>query len=216
MKSGLATILAMPTLSALLCFGEAAARPAAPIEFRSAPRPTPTTQHVRPPAAEDARPARPARTGPRTSQPPQVRLASFDSAPSPIARSPIDLRGVLPPAPVFDPIPINEPLEDGRPAFDGATADPIASPSAPTSPPTSALRSGYVVQIGVFAEPANVERAQARLSDLGPLSLESRRLAARDATRVRLGPWATRSEAEEVLTQAEARGFAGAAILHAP
>lgn len=184
-------------VTALLPLG---AQAVAPIEYRGAP--SAQTRHSAPPQAP--------------------RLAAFQPANAAApARPAIDLRGALPPAPTFDPIPINEPLDDGRPALvetHPAEAPPVAEPAPVLAAPAPApsLQPGYVVQIGVFSEPANVERARARLADIGPVLLERRDLGARPATRVRLGPWESRATAEQALRLAESRGFAGALVARAP
>ncbi len=123
----------------------------------------------------------------------------------PQASAPIDLRGVLAPAPRFDPIPINAPLEDGR-------AEWAEAPEA-AAPAFASPRGGdWVVQIGVFANRDNVESARLALADVGHLILEPRRIGAREAMRVRLGPWESRLEAEQALARVGERGYADAIV----
>lgn len=58
---------------------------------------------------------------------------------------------------------------------------------------------GYQVQLGLFASPGNAEKL---LDDL-----KKRGISARTETRVQLGPFNTRAEAEEAMAKLKALGY---------
>jgi rare lipoprotein A len=89
-----------------------------------------------------------------------------------------------------------------------------ASPS-PTPSPTPwplAAHSGYLVQVGAFAQRANAEAAREQAASAGPASIEPAIVDGASLYRVRLGPWPSREDAEAARAAAEALGFAGAKI----
>lgn len=70
-------------------------------------------------------------------------------------------------------------------------------PSSRAAPGGSSL--GYQVQLGLFASPDNAEK----LID----DLKKRGISARTETRVQLGPFATRAEAEDAMAKLKALGY---------
>lgn len=83
----------------------------------------------------------------------------------------------------------------GTPA--AARSEPSA-PSAPTPPAPPRLFSGYALQAGVFADPRRAEDLHARLMQEGmPTTIESR---------VQVGPFKTKAEAEAAREKLKALG----------
>jgi DedD protein len=78
-----------------------------------------------------------------------------------------------------------------------------AQPSRPAPHPATALGEPYLVQVGVFSEP---ERARELVE-----RLQKRGIRAHMETRVHLGPFANREEAEKA--QAAVRGLGLKAVL---
>lgn len=63
------------------------------------------------------------------------------------------------------------------------------------------------VQVGSFVNYDNAHRLQARLADLGAVSLEAAMVEGQTTYRVRIGPFAGEDEAASVLTAVHGRGF---------
>lgn len=105
-----------------------------------------------------------------------------------------------PPAPsqAADPV-VAAPLMPAAPV-PAATPPPIsaaAPPSLPAEEPRQRL-GGHGVAVGIFADPANAERAAARLRGAGlPVVSDPLESARGPLTRVRVGPFSTREEAQE-------------------
>ena len=77
-----------------------------------------------------------------------------------------------------------------------STAEQAVSTEAPSQEGTKA--SGYVVQIGVFAKPASIERIRAEANALGLDLIETaRNVDGKRATRLAAGPFPKRAEAHE-------------------
>jgi rare lipoprotein A len=110
--------------------------------------------------------------------------AAPNSVPSQSVSSP------LPPAPMPAPA-----VQEYR-----VSAQPLSLPAPARMAPAMAQR-GYFLQAGSFTDLGNAEALRARLSSLGQVSLATANIGGTDYHRVMVGPWASRSEAE----QAQAR-----------
>lgn len=71
---------------------------------------------------------------------------------------------------------------------------------------------GFAVQLGAFQALSAAERARRRALHLGPSWIAELRRRGATLHRVRLGPFATRADAEAALAQAHAAGFADAVL----
>lgn len=104
---------------------------------------------------------------------------------------------VLPAEPAPPPVPV--------------VAVPAASPAvspAPTAPKRLAPAAGFGVQVGIFAQPANVANAIAQLKAQGlPVYTDPITMGGQPRTRVRVGPYGTREEAQRVARQIEDVGL---------
>jgi DedD protein len=76
----------------------------------------------------------------------------------------------------------------------------------PAAPPAASQR--FVVQVGAFADPASARAAVERVEKLGlkPYT-QVVQTGSGPRTRVRLGPFATREEAQRVQARTEAAGI---------
>jgi rare lipoprotein A len=97
----------------------------------------------------------------------------------------------------------------GAAGASAAGAEAVVAPAMDASP----KRGGaYVVQVGAFANVANVERARTTLSGTGEVLVDVRQSGATALHRVRVGSWATAAEAEAARVAVAERGFPGAVV----
>lgn len=159
----------------------------------------------------------------------QVTIPDRDS-PSASGRPDSDARtpdAALPPAPVEEPPQPGVAEAPSRPAPGAAEAPRAASPASPRNagdeearvralldgkPPASAAapatpapaaKEGYVLQIGAFGDPAKAGSISSELKQAG-FSAYTEKAGA--MTRVRVGPFASRDEAEKVAARLKAQG----------
>lgn len=85
-----------------------------------------------------------------------------------------------------------------------------------TAKPEASAKSaagGFLVQIGVFSDPINVKNLQDKLSGQGLKShTELIPTAGGDKTRLRVGPFASREQADQALGKVKAAGLSGMVI----
>jgi DedD protein len=101
-------------------------------------------------------------------------------------------------------------LLEGKPAASKEAVKEVAKES-----PKEAAKEGarFVVQVGAFAEAAAAQDTRAKLEKLGLKTFtQVTETAAGNRTRVRLGPFATREEAERVLAKTKAAGVGGVVL----
>ena len=98
-----------------------------------------------------------------------------------------------------------------------AKAAPVAAPPAPAAPPKAAAAgTGFAVQLAAFSKPADAAALRDRARAAGfSAFVETVDTDKGTLTRVRLGPVATRADAERLQAQAQAKlGIAGAVRPH--
>ena len=111
-------------------------------------------------------------------------------------------------APAASPEPVRE--EPAPAASRPVASPPPAKPAEPASKPAPAQQSvTYTVQIGVFSDKANVQKVQSRISELG---LKSYTEQVKNSTRVRVGSFASRAEADAVAAKLTAGGVTGKVV----
>ena len=121
------------------------------------------------------------------------------------------------PAPISPPLPSPE-----RATLVDRPSLPAPAPAKPASPPrpapataASAAPQAHGINVGLFADPANAEKAHARLVEAGfPAILQKVESASGERTRVRVGPFAGRAQAEEAAARIRAMGLD--AVVFAP
>lgn len=131
---------------------------------------------------------------------PKAQAASAASADSPAAASR--------PAPAkAEPKPEAKPTAEAVAAK--ASAPTSSQASSPTAGPASAPGSGrFVVQVGAFTDPAALREARQRVEKLGMKSYTQEIVTpAGKRTRVRVGPFATREEADRAGARLKAAGL---------
>ena len=88
-------------------------------------------------------------------------------------------------------------------------AQPLAQAGTPRDQPSQAREPRIYLQLGAFAERANAERVEQGMNrhNLGPVSIETRRIDDREIHRVRLGPLANVEAADALSARVEKLGF---------
>lgn len=171
-----------------------------PMLLETEPRPLPSNVAINMPAREGMPPVPHER--PTMAVPAPAPALSGASAPE------------RPAAPVaVTPKPVVKPSEPARPkpAPEAARAERVEpKPAAPRKPEST---TRYVIQVGAYAEAATVKEARQRIEKLGLHSVQQDiDTSGGRRTRVRLGPYATREEADRVVARLRAAGL-GAALL---
>ena len=69
-----------------------------------------------------------------------------------------------------------------------------------------------MVQVGAYSDQANAHSVQAAVSAAGPASVDTRTSGARELYRVRLGPFATREEADAARRTLGGLGYGDAVV----
>lgn len=157
----------------------------------AAPAQVLTDPPVQPPASD------------KTLAPPPVLPVSPPEAAAVPAPLPLPPVAQAPAAPAPSPRPVAPPAPVPAPA----PAPRAASESAAT-PPASTAPGGHVINVGLFADPANAERALAQIRRLGlPASADTLVLERGPRTRVRAGPFARRAEADRAAARIKALGL---------
>lgn len=138
--------------------------------------------------------------GTQTDPVTQVRTTAGDVKPA----DDVGTHSVIEPRPVADSGPKAGASTADAPIADVSKAATVHGASAATTAPDH----GWVVQIGSFGDVSNAERLSARASDLGYSAMVTPYPSGgRTLHRVRVGPWQTRDEAEEVASSLGAQGF---------
>jgi cell division septation protein DedD len=142
-------------------------------------------------------------------------------ASAPVAAAPAPKTKASAPAPTAAPAapPAKLPTPATAATPPAATAAPTAPPAVPpataTTPPPAAADAAagrFVVQVGAFAEPAQVRELRARLDKLGLRKHYVQAIEAKGGqrvNRVRLGPYGTRDEAERAAGRLKDAGLPG-------
>jgi DedD protein len=185
------------------------------------------------PGSAPASAPRPAanRSAPASSEPAPVRAAAASTpatstapTPSTVARAPAAAPSADPaPAPARAPAPAPAaaasrparatagaspaPVPAGRTAAAPGTAGAPASPSTP-APTASAPAGRFVIQVGAFSDPVALRDARARVEKLGLRTFtQDVETPAGRRTRVRVGPFATREQADAAAVRLKAAGL---------
>jgi DedD protein len=178
-------------------------QPAPPVE-PAAPLPPPPPPEV---VNEKPKPAEPAQTAaPETAKP--AEKPEVSARPS-VAKTPAPTPALPKPrGPEKEPLTLRKAEElEGIPA---ETAKPVAPrPPAEKAPPAAKAApepapKGYTVQLGVFSNPANALQLQEKLAQHGIRSYTE--------TRLQIGPFKDRAEAENALRQVRNLGI-GAVVV---
>ena len=196
-----------------------------PLLFETEPRPIPVDLPIDIPRKEGApplAPPAPAATAPAAAQattPPASR------ATEPAVQAPAPAPALLPAAPAEAPAaappataaPAKTPAP-ARPTDEAARAQALlegraASPAAKAATAAPATEARFVVQVGAFAEERAVRDVRAKVERLGLKTFtQVVKLPDGDRTRVRVGPFSQREDAEAVAAQLKKAGLPGSVL----
>jgi DedD protein len=190
-----------------------------PLLFETQPRPLPVDTPILVPEGTPARVTAPA---PVAQRPPPVIPpdAGTESAVVPVqlaAASSPSVHSVPSPASTAAPPPA-APVAPPAAAPAASKPSPAAVAAKPAKPapepaPAAAPSGRFVVQVGAYNELERMKAARARLEKLGFKSYtQDVDTASGKRTRVRVGPFATRQEAESVAAKVKAGGLQAAIL----
>ncbi|GAB2725076.1 hypothetical protein GCM10027019_00610 [Melaminivora jejuensis] len=204
----------------LLAAPERSSQPAAPTPATPAIPAIP----VPPPAAMAPVPPLPPPPAPKTEPRPEPKpVAKPEPVPAPRPEPKPAPRPEPAPAPAPKPAPRPEPAPAPAPAPRPVNSDEASRARAlleGRSPPAAAparsevaQASRFVVQVGAFADADKAREVQGKLERSG-LRAHTQTVQTRDGsrTRVRLGPYSSRAEADRAAERARAIGLAGSVL----
>ena len=192
---------AAPVPPAVLSEAPAPAVAPAPAKAEAEPAVQPVAA-TQPPTAEPAPAPTPA------PEPPPV-VVTPPVLPPPVA---VEAASAPEPPPAAPAAPERAMLVD-RPSLPPARVAPPPRPAA--APTTVTAPQAHGINVGLFADPANAEKAHARLVEAGfPAILQKVESASGERTRVRVGPFAGRAQADEAAARIRAMGLD--AVVFAP
>jgi len=150
---------------------------------RPAPPPGPTSQSAAPTSQSPA----------PSTQPPAAPLATAPTPPTPAPSSPPAAQQSAAPRAAPQSTPSPPAAKPGEPA--------AAKPAQPPTAAEPAAQRGFVVQVGIFTSPQNARALEKSLAAKG--------IRARIETRVVVGPFQDRAEADAVVAQLKEMGLQG-------
>ncbi len=191
------------------------ALPAPEAEQTPATPPTPATEATAAPVATSA-PAAAAAPAPAAVAPPAAAIAAPKSTEPPASAPPAAAKASAPATKASAPQPATPAASTRAPTAAASTPAPMrreaasrpaasAKPKAPaaaassadTALPTVGTAPGYYINVGLFAEEANARKTQARLLNEGlPAFRQELNNSKGRRIRVRVGPYATRAQAD--------------------
>jgi DedD protein len=144
--------------------------------------------------------------------PPEVQVQ-----PEPVQAAPEPLAAEPEPAPVIEEKPkqeVSKKEAEAKPAKAESKSEPVKAPKKEEKKPTSEKVSGnYFIQIGVFSDPEKVKQMQAKLSGAGLKSnVELIETAKGQKSRLRVGPYNSKSDAEDKLAKVKSLGYSDARV----
>lgn len=199
-----------------------------PVLFETQPRPVPVNIPIDVPARDGAPPLTvpaPRTGGGKVAAPAGAVVAEAPAEPAVITEK-AEEQGREVPAPKAKVAekaadkPADRPVEKvaEKPADKPAAkaSAPAAKASAPAPRPPEPAASGtarFVVQAGSFTEAAQVKEARAKVEKLGfKTYTQQAQIDGSQRTRVRVGPFATRDEANQVVSKLKAAGITAAVL----
>jgi DedD protein len=174
-----------------------------PLLFETQPRPIAVDIPIVIPPRDGAPPL--ALPAPRPAVKPAASASVVAApAPAPLAEMPVE-------APAPAPVKASEPPASPKPVVAAAPPPKATPPSkpAPEAPKPSAQAAGrFVVQIGAFSEASAVRDVRSKAEKVGLATFtQTVNTADGQRTRVRVGPFASREDAEKAAAQAKAAGL---------
>jgi DedD protein len=175
-----------------------------PLIFETQPRPIPVDIPIEIPRKEGqpplALPAPKPMTPAPSKPPPQAAEARPEAPRDPVPAAKVEAK----PEPKVEPRPEAKP--EAKPAA-------VAKPADAASKPLDEGAGRFVVQVGAFAEAGAVREARTKVEKLG-LATYTQVIETPNGkrTRVRVGPFASREEADKAADRLKAAGLPGAVL----
>lgn len=208
-----------------------------PLLFESQPRPIPVDIPIEIPKADGAAalplpaPRADAAATAESTVASGVVTRDAPSEPMPAAETPAPVPASTPASPPVSPPTPTAPAVSDKPAAPASTAPastgkaaaaPAKTPAAePVASSTAAAKAAsatdgaarFVVQVGAFADPASAREVRLKMEKLGLKTYtQVAETAAGKRIRVRLGPFATRAEADKAQAKAKDAGIAAVVL----
>lgn len=208
-----------------------------PLLFESQPRPIPVDIPIEIPKADGAAalplpaPRADAAATAESTVASGVVTRDAPSEPMPAAETPAQVPASTPASPPVSPPTPTAPAVSDKPAAPASTAPastgkaaaaPAKTPAAePVASSTAAAKAAsatdgaarFVVQVGAFADPASAREVRLKMEKLGLKTYtQVAETAAGKRIRVRLGPFATRAEADKAQAKAKDAGIAAVVL----
>lgn len=183
-----------------------------PLIFETQPRPIPVDLPIEIPRKETAPPLTVPTREPLSQAEPAPQSTPAASAELPVeprvAEKPVEKPAETP----FEKPPVkvaDKPADKPKAATDGARAQALLEGKEPT--PAAAVR--YIVQVGAYGENKTAQDVRTKVEKLG-LKTYAQAVDTADGRRirVRLGPFASRDEAERAATKLKGAGLPGAIL----
>lgn len=183
-----------------------------PLIFETQPRPIPVDIPIEIPRKEGqpplalptSKPLTPAASKPQ----PQAAEAKAEAPRDPVPAAKVEAK----PEPKAEPKPEprTEPKTEAKPEVKPAA---VAKPADAASKPVNEGAGRFVVQVGAFAEAGAIREARTKVEKLG-LATYTQVVETPNGrrTRVRVGPFASREEADQVAGKLKAAGLPGAVL----
>lgn len=175
-----------------------------PLIFETQPRPIPVDLPIEIPRKETAPPLTvPTREPLSQAEPAPAASAELPVEPK-VAEKPIEKPADNPPVKVAD-----KPVDKPKTVNDGARAQALLEGKEPT--PAAAAR--FIVQVGAYGESKTAQDVRGKIEKLG-LKTYAQAVDTADGrrVRVRLGPFASRDEAERAAAKLKGAGLPGAIL----
>lgn len=141
-------------------------------------------------------------------EPESVAMQAVPAAPAAaVAVAPVAESEPAAPVPVPVPDPAPAPVSVPTPVAESAP-EPTVAPRAEAPPPPPSRDGRHVVNVGLFADPANAERVAARLKSAGlPVMQDTLAMPSGPRVRVRVGPLSGRAQADQAAQRIRALGL---------
>ena len=200
-----------------------------PVLFETQPRPLPVNTPILLPEGTPARVAEPANPRPLPAPPalppdagnevpatPAVAASVPPVSPAPASAVAAAAKPVAAAPVVSTPKAAAVPPEPTVPAVPAVPAVPVLAPPKPTPPPSAPAAEAtgrFVVQVGAYNDVERMKAARQKLEKLGFKTFtQDVDTATGKRTRVRVGPFGSRQDAEAVATKVKAAGMQAAIL----
>jgi DedD protein len=141
---------------------------------------------------------------------PSAQPEPTDAKPATSPDGPVVARAEPQPSPAEPAVEVTPPKPAAAPPAKSAA---VPQPSAPAAVARSDAKGAWVVQLGSFGEEANAKRLAQRVNAFGyKPDVSSHRTGGRTLYRVRVGPYATRPQADATASALSAHGVGGQVV----